>query len=251
MRFDIFMKLVTLYCVYVLVFSFAVLYSVNAEGTTAANEEKQWIYDSPKSWDRQWARGDWAYLDIAPIERSRMAVIGVLIQSYVNNPNASVLDVGCGEGALADFLLPTQKPHYTGIDISKVAIHRAQKLRGSPMTFEVAIAHKYRPTKKFDVIVFSEVLYYVEFAKVLKQYEEYLTPNGIIVSSLYFQKKREMYKDIIEFSRSYFELLDNFELGGNTKKKINNHTPREWTTLRIDVFKSKKYSNSTVVSPLV
>ena len=45
-------------------------------------------------------------------------------------PNSSVLDVGCGEGAISDFLLPQQKARYVGIDISKEAIHLAKTRRG-------------------------------------------------------------------------------------------------------------------------
>ena len=40
--------------------------------------------------------------------------------------NASILDVGCGEGAISDFITPDQKKKYVGVDLSKEAIQFAK-----------------------------------------------------------------------------------------------------------------------------
>ena len=103
------------------------------------------------------------------VERSRIAVIGgVLIQLYASNLNATILEIGCGEGAVTDFLTPIQKRGYIGVDISKeaIAIAKSKRMEGG-MRFVVSAAHRFQPQNKFDVIVFSEVLYYTEYEKIL------------------------------------------------------------------------------------
>ena len=43
--------------------------------------------------------------------------------------NSSVLDVGCGEGAISDFLSPVQNSRYVGVDLSKEAVQVAKNKR--------------------------------------------------------------------------------------------------------------------------
>jgi 2-polyprenyl-3-methyl-5-hydroxy-6-metoxy-1,4-benzoquinol methylase len=83
---------------------------------------------------------------------------GVITRMYGSPANASVLDVGCGEGLLSDYLTSEQRKTYIGLDISKVAIHRAEKHRGPPMHGVVGISHQYTPPRFFDFIVLSEML---------------------------------------------------------------------------------------------
>jgi 2-polyprenyl-3-methyl-5-hydroxy-6-metoxy-1,4-benzoquinol methylase len=156
---------------------------------THANE--QWIFQSEAKWNKEWKSGAWTYMDTVAVERARVAVISAVLIPMFGNANASVLDIGCGEGPIADFLTPDQKRQYVGVDISKEAVIAAKKARGSGgesgLKFVHAPAHEFAPVNKFDVVVFSEVLYYVEYEKVLKQYEGYLNPGGIIIISIFHQ----------------------------------------------------------------
>lgn len=172
------------------------------------------------------------------VERSRIAVIGgVFVQMY-SNPNASVLDVGCGEGSIADFLNSEQRNHYVGIDLSKEAIHAAKKARGPPLKFVHAAAHLFQPNHKFDVIIFSDVLYYVEHEKVLKQYESYLNPGGIVIISIFHQTEKLMYEHIFNFARGTFNLLDEIDVAGYTKKRSEGD--KEKTAFHIEVYRLKQ-----------
>jgi SAM-dependent methyltransferase len=178
-----------------------------------------WIYMPPYGWDRQWKQGKWNYLDSQPIERSRFAIVGQLFIPEYGPRNATILDVGCGEGTLLDFLPGRFKSHYYGIDISKEAIARAEKARPKG-NFETATAHQYNPARKFDVILFSEVLYYCDYESLLKQYESFLTSDGIIISSLFFNPKDDntVNKKILDFIESYFHVINDLQIVGFTKR---------------------------------
>lgn len=199
--------------------------------------EEQWLFQPESKWDKEWKNGAWDYLETVACERSRIAVIGgVLIQMY-SHSNASVLDVGCGEGPISDFLTPQQKEKYVGVDLSKEAIHSAKKKRGAPLKFVHAAAHNFIPHHKFDVIIFSDVLYYVEYEKVLKQYEGYLNHGGIVIISIFHQSEKLMYENIFKFAKATFLYLDEMEVSGFTKK--NKGLSLEKTAFHIEVYRLK------------
>lgn len=194
--------------------------------------EKQWVYMPAQGWDQQYNKGVWNFLDVIPLERIRIAAIGSVLTRSYGPPNATILDVGCGEGILSEYLTPDQRQHYIGVDISNAAISRAIKNRGPPMQWVVAASHHYTPPYFMDFIIFSEVLYYVEFEKVLKQYEQYLTPNGKIIISLFHPEgKKETYQDIINFSENHFKQIDRFEMSG--------YSGKNWVTIRLMVYEKK------------
>jgi 2-polyprenyl-3-methyl-5-hydroxy-6-metoxy-1,4-benzoquinol methylase len=199
-----------------------------------------WIYMPAYGWDRQWKQGIWNYLDSEPVERSRIAIVGEVFIPKYGPRNATILDVGCGEGTLLDFLPGRLKSHYRGIDISKEAIAKAKKSRPKG-AFEAVIAHQYIPPQKFDVILFSEVLYYVDHEALLKQYESYLTPDGIIISSLFFNPKddNEVKKKILDFIESYFQVIDDLQVVGFTQRSETG-AKRDSVMSHIQVAKRRK-----------
>ena len=73
----------------------------------------------------------------------------------------AILDVGCGEGALAQKLPLEDYSRYVGIDFSRAAVDKASRLGLAKATFATANAEVYVPEGTFDAIVFTEVLYYV------------------------------------------------------------------------------------------
>ena len=199
--------------------------------------EEQWIWHSESKWDKEWKTGKWSYLEDVPSERARIAVIGgVLIQQYAG-ANASVLDIGCGEGAIADFLNANQRQKYVGVDLSKEAIHLAKAKRGHPMKFVHAAAHHFQPSHRFDAIVFSDVLYYVEHEKVINQYEQYLNPGGIIIISIFHFTEKLLYENIFQYARKALTYLDEIEIQGYTTKKKDGE--RIKTYFHIEVYRKK------------
>lgn len=232
-------------------------------------------------------------MDHSPTERSRAAIIAsVLTQMYTSHTsNISVMDIGCGEGIIADYLPWYQKKRYVGVDISAEAIQRAQLKRGTyhfsplptsptadqssnkstqddiahhhshpnrrsgqakqlfslypheeqrfPLQFIQSTAHHYHPPHPFDVIIFSEVLYYTEYETLLNQYDAHLTkPDGILIISIYRDgpKLYPKMEAIFSFAREKYHLLDSIDIDGYITR---NQESRSKTGFHIEVFRRK------------
>ena len=134
-------------------------------------------------WDKEYAAGEWSKLGKRD-EMPRYAIIAGYSKTI--GQNASVLDVGCGEGHLANWLLDGGNRRYVGVDLSQVAIEQARARAQHEARFEVGDAATFDPGECFDIIVLNEVLYYMsEPAKVLQHYEGFLTPGGVLIISMY------------------------------------------------------------------
>ena len=80
---------------------FSSVFLVKFIDVAGVEENGQWIWHSENKWDQEWSQGSWDYMETVAVERSRGAVIGgVFGRTYVPL-NGSVLDVGCGEGAIS------------------------------------------------------------------------------------------------------------------------------------------------------
>jgi 2-polyprenyl-3-methyl-5-hydroxy-6-metoxy-1,4-benzoquinol methylase len=210
------------------------------------------IFQSERTWDRQWGGGAWSYLEQVPVERSRIAVIGgVLIQLYAPYANATVLEVGCGEGAVTEFLTPAQKLGYVGVDVSKEAVMIAKSKRKQYLAnaergglrFVHAAAQAFEPqgNKTFNLVVFSEVLYYTEHEKILDKYEKYLSSHGIVIISMFQIEGKPKHEEIFTYAQKKFVLIDELEIHGKTKKwgRTTDITPVDKTAFRIEVLRKR------------
>lgn len=93
----------------IMIYILAFIYCVNGQ--------QKFYKVSKDTWEKEYEKGQWNYLDKETLERSRTAIVGVFA-SYILN-DGIILDVGCGEGVLADYLPDHLRANYTGIDISK------------------------------------------------------------------------------------------------------------------------------------
>lgn len=132
--------------------------------------------------------GDWQNLD-TPAQNVRYTALADLIRAH--GP-ASVLDVGCGEGLLMDYLPGAL---YSGVESSALASANARSLHP-----RASIAHSSAEAfesmgNRWDCIVFNECLYYMaDPIAVLRRYAAFLNPGGIIVISIYQNMKRPTWK---------------------------------------------------------
>jgi 2-polyprenyl-3-methyl-5-hydroxy-6-metoxy-1,4-benzoquinol methylase len=135
------------------------------------------------TWDREYAAGEWAKLGKLD-EMPRYALVAGYSRTI--GSNASVLDVGCGEGHLANWLFQDGKRRYVGIDLSSVAIQQARARVSPEARFEVADATTFDPGDRFDIIVLNEVLYYMDQPEqVVERYEDFLNPGGVFIISMF------------------------------------------------------------------
>lgn len=195
-----------------------------------------WMFQSEQKWDQQWKSGAWDYMDKVAVERSKIAIIGGVFAHIYTNSNASVLDMGCGEGAMSDFLSEGQKQRYLGVDLSKEAIVNA-RMKRPKLKFLHSGVYQFVPHHQFDIIVFSDVLYYVEHEKILQQYSKYLTPTGIIILSIFHTTEKLMYENIFNSARNIYNKIDEVDVSGITRKKAHsNQEEIVKTAFHIEVY---------------
>lgn len=216
--------------------------------SVVCHSKEQWMFQSEKKWDQEWRAGQWEYMDKVAVERSKVAVIGALGQMFAAH-NGSVLDVGCGEGSLSDFLSEEQRRHYIGLDLSREAVAVARRKRPSLRFVHVA-AHHYRPREEnlpFNLMFFADMLYYVEHEAVLTQFESYLAPHGIVIITIFHHSEELMYLKIFEFARKLFEKIDEIDISGVTRKQAHGSAVVQIkTAFHIEVYRKRNGTAPTI-----
>ncbi|MGH7246222.1 MAG: class I SAM-dependent methyltransferase [Candidatus Levyibacteriota bacterium] len=105
----------------------------------------------------------------------------------VISENATVLDVGCWTGSLGKELIRKKHCIVDGIDVEKKALVIARK-HGYREVWERDLNNRKTlaiPLKKYDYIIFADVLEHVLYPKdMLQFYARYLKKDGYIVLSL-------------------------------------------------------------------
>ncbi len=102
------------------------------------------------------------------------------------SPKDTMMEVGCGEGILAN-LIAGDIGQYEGFDISQKAITRAieRNKNHANVSFQVRDFYKMSlPEKHYDVMIFSEVLFYFsleELQPIPGKIFEALKPNAYLV----------------------------------------------------------------------
>lgn len=93
----------------------------------------------------------------------------------------SILDVGCGNGALMGFL-DDGKKRLTGIDRDDFCIRKASETYPSPpFHFICCDFMDYRPEESFDAIVFVASIHHMNMLSAIRKAKSLLSPNGILL----------------------------------------------------------------------
>lgn len=139
---------------------------------------------SRQAWEEQYRRDGWEFLRRLD-ESPRYSLIAGYLRHL--RPGGSILDVGCGEGLLCDWVRPHGYSRYTGIDLASEAVERAAARTDDRTSFLAADAQDYTPPESYDAIVFNECLYY--FDDPLVVFERYrrsiAAPGGVLIVSLF------------------------------------------------------------------
>lgn len=94
----------------------------------------------------------------------------------------SILDVGCGDGTLAQYLR-TADNIILGIDISDSAIQRANKNNtySNVSYFQTSFEDFQENNKKFDAIVFVAAIHHMDMSNAIDKAKKLLTKNGVLI----------------------------------------------------------------------
>jgi 2-polyprenyl-3-methyl-5-hydroxy-6-metoxy-1,4-benzoquinol methylase len=115
-------------------------------------------------------------------------IVGYLhfLQKSISHP-ASILDVGCGNGKLYEYVRNGfPESQYTGIDLSSAAIDICKKISQGSGDFIAADFNGFNSIEKFDAIIFNESIYYsANPADTILRYKNMLAKNGKIILSVF------------------------------------------------------------------
>jgi trans-aconitate methyltransferase len=145
------------------------------------------LRDRTAKWNYEYATGRW---DDLSDEHGRLAATADLLHRHA--PRGRILEVGCGAAMLQPFVDFQVIDSWLGVDLSSVAIARAQTSAGPRVRYAQADMMTFTPEGVFDAIVFTESIYYVgDCAGVLRRYTPYLKPRGVFIVSIYRSKESE------------------------------------------------------------
>jgi len=140
-----------------------------------------------EEWDASYIAGDWDYMRRSDeLEHYKTILSECYEFGGGRDGDAYILDVCCGEGILLDLLPSDWYTRYVGVDLSDVAIQRAKDKENEYVSFVREDVRHFQTSERFSIIVFNECLYYFQQPlALLKRYEHYLSPNGVIIISMY------------------------------------------------------------------
>jgi len=134
-----------------------------------------------KAWDHEFRGGDWD-----------KDTTGDPIYAVLARYHGSMLELGCGSGNTP---LEAPRAAYTGVDISPEAISRARarNRQNRSAGFAVSPMEQYRPSQKYDVILFRESIYYAnQLPDLLTYLSAFLQPGGVFIARI-CDRKRHVY----------------------------------------------------------
>lgn len=111
----------------------------------------------------------------------RRELIVKLINKYYQNKNISILEVGCSSGVLLEDLRSLGFNDLTGADISTVAVNNSINKGLNVVHTNGDNLKMLLGTKKFDLIIASDVLEHIpQDKKAIDEWAELVQPNGLI-----------------------------------------------------------------------
>jgi len=114
-----------------------------------------------------------------------MSQINELIRRLNLSTSDRLLDIGCGNGCITEYIQKTTGAHVTGIDLSPVAIERARKRthdRTEKLTFEKQDMNNLQfPFASFDAVALIDTHYFAnEFERLLDELCAIVSRDGQI-----------------------------------------------------------------------
>lgn len=98
------------------------------------------------------------------IDQAELSVLCELISKL--RPD-KVLDIGCGNGKITEWISGNVKAKFTGIDISNLGIQHARErtMNSELLHFEVGNMNSLQRSEKYDSVLFLDTLYYANSIK--------------------------------------------------------------------------------------
>jgi SAM-dependent methyltransferase len=158
-------------------------------------------------WNSEFSSGRWDCLD-----ETRGDCVYRYLERYANG--GRILDLGCGSGTTALELPPSCYRHYTGVDISQVAIDKARSRSAALQTadrheFRQGDIFSYAAASRFDVILFRDSIYYVPHGRIAAMLERYagsLSEHGVFIVRM--AGGRDAYGAVVDAIERVFDVVE-------------------------------------------
>jgi len=121
--------------------------------------------------------------DLIQFNASDMVQLDTLIDSLQLHPDDLILDMGCGLGKVAEYVVEKTGVKLVGIDFSEAAINWAEEhiqAKNEKLEFYIQNFNKLAfPPSTFDAIISIDTFYFVEdFDIMIKKLKQILKPGG-------------------------------------------------------------------------
>jgi SAM-dependent methyltransferase len=161
------------------------------------------------SFDEKFRSGHWSFTSAPSSELVQV------VERYAQGGH--ILMLGCGGGAIAGALRPDSFASFLGVDLSPEAVSRAGRHANHKVRFQVGDMLQFECEQKFDVILFSESLYYLrprQRRPLLARVAQALTPSGQIVVTI---AQPQRFADILRMIRRDFDVAEDRNLAGSPR----------------------------------
>jgi cyclopropane fatty-acyl-phospholipid synthase-like methyltransferase len=133
-------------------------------------------------------------VDLSQHSFTDMAQLDLLLRVTQLGPGQRVLDVGCGNGMIAEYLSDRTGAHITGLDYIDLAIRQAQKrtaAKANRLEFIVGDINQLElPPNTFDVVLSIDTMYFsADYTTTIRALKAALRPHGQM--AIFFSYTRE------------------------------------------------------------
>jgi trans-aconitate methyltransferase len=128
------------------------------------------------SFDEKFRTGEWSFGSAPASELVRT------VERYADG--GDILMLGCGTGSIGRALDPNFFDSFLGVDLSPEAISRANQTANHKIRFQVGDMIEFTSPQPFNVILFSESLYYIkpwQRRKLMSRAAGMLAPAGRLI----------------------------------------------------------------------
>lgn len=164
------------------------------------------------AFDEKYRQGHWCF------KSGGAADLSSVVQQYLRH--GDLLIMGCGGAGFLESLEPRAFNSVLGIDLSREAILLASRFVSDNVSFQLADMVTYQCLQPYDVILFSESLYYVPLAdqkSFLERLSVHLRHGGVFIAT-FAQAKR--YRKMIEGIRKGFSVIEDGSFSGSDRHLI-------------------------------
>lgn len=171
-----------------------------------------WLGLRGLAFDEKYRRGDWTFGADGSSELANVTA------AYLRQ--GDLLIMGCGGASVIDGLGAEAFATVLGVDLSREAIRLAGRYASDRVSFQLADMVAFECPRPFDVILFSESLYYAPASareSLLRRLSRHLKPGGVFVVTI---AQAGRYASILESIRKNFMVREDRKFAGSARHLI-------------------------------